>query len=159
MLKGQLGFFSTFLQVLVWGLFFSFPYLYNPADWAWSWLHEIGVFNALALTCVAGGLVILALSMTGLGMDRSFGVEAGGLKQTGLYRFTSNPLIVGSAPIIVGLALLWPSWFALAWVVLFAAMAHMMVLTEEEHLRKLNGREYEQYCKRVPRYLGFPSTS
>ncbi|MBF8295644.1 MAG: hypothetical protein HW389_2189 [Bacteroidetes bacterium] len=29
-------------------------------------------------------------------------------------------------------------------------------MTEEEHLRSIYGEEYERYCERVPRYLGFP---
>jgi protein-S-isoprenylcysteine O-methyltransferase Ste14 len=45
--------------------------------------------------------------------------------------------------------------YALGWLALFVAMAHMMALTEEEHLRNIHGATYEQYCKRVPRYFGF----
>ncbi len=48
------------------------------------------------------------------------------------------------------------SWHALGLVVLFAAIAHLMVLTEEEHLRRVFGEEYARYCARVPRYLGLP---
>jgi protein-S-isoprenylcysteine O-methyltransferase Ste14 len=29
----------------------------------------------------------------------------------------------------------------------------MMVMTEEEHLRKLIAEEYEEYCEKVPRYF------
>ena len=29
-----------------------------------------------------------------------------------------------------------------------------MVLTEEEHLRRVFGEDYARYCDRVPRYLG-----
>jgi protein-S-isoprenylcysteine O-methyltransferase Ste14 len=41
------------------------------------------------------------------------------------------------------------------WLVLFATMANLMILAEEEHLHKIYGEEYERYCKQVPRYLGF----
>lgn len=51
--------------------------------------------------------------------------------------------------------MLWPSWYALGWGLLFAPIIYMMVLAEEEHLRNTYGQEYEQYCARVPRYLGF----
>jgi len=56
---------------------------------------------------------------------------------------------------VIGVAVLWPSWYALGWVLL-AAVFHIMVLTEEENLRNVYGEEYTQYCKRVPRYIGFP---
>jgi len=32
-------------------------------------------------------------------------------------------------------------------------MAHMMVQTEEEHLERVFGSEYEHYREEVPRYL------
>ena len=50
-------------------------------------------------------------------------------------------LDLGSA----GYILRWPSWYVLEWLVLFAAMMHRMVLTEEEHLRCIHGGEFEQY--------------
>jgi protein-S-isoprenylcysteine O-methyltransferase Ste14 len=31
-----------------------------------------------------------------------------------------------------------------------------MVLTEEEHLGRIFGREYDHYRDRVPRYIGLP---
>jgi protein-S-isoprenylcysteine O-methyltransferase Ste14 len=52
-----------------------------------------------------------------------------------------------------GIALLWPSWYALGWVILWMVMFHLMVLSEEEHLRNIYGEEYHQYCEKVPRYL------
>lgn len=54
---------------------------------------------------------------------------------------------------VLGIALRWPSWYALGWMLLFVAMIHMMVITEEEHLRDVFGEEYVRYCKKVPRYL------
>ncbi len=59
----------------------------------------------------------------------------------------------------MGFALLWPSWYAVGWVILYAVIAYTMVLTEEEYLRRAFGAEYERYCRRVPRYLGFPRRS
>ncbi len=34
---------------------------------------------------------------------------------------------------------------------------HTMVLTEEEHLTRVHGDAYRDYCRRVPRYLGKPT--
>jgi protein-S-isoprenylcysteine O-methyltransferase Ste14 len=75
---------------------------------------------------------------------------------SGPYRVTRNPQLMGGALLIVGYIVLWPSWYALGWLALFAVMTHLMVLTEEEHLRRIHREGYERYCKQVPRYLGFP---
>ena len=73
-----------------------------------------------------------------------------------MYRFSRNPQIVGGALTAAGCALLWTSWYALGWIVLYAVVGHMMVLTEEEHLRNVYGGEYTTYLKRTPRYVGIP---
>jgi protein-S-isoprenylcysteine O-methyltransferase Ste14 len=146
-----------FLQILIWGLFFAFPCIYNPYDWAWSQSHTsevIPVLGFLGWACVGIGLLILVISMAWLGWSRSSGLEARRLETTGPYRFTRNPQLMGGVLLIIGYILLWPSWYALGWLVLFAVMMHMMVLTEEEYLRCIYGEEFEQYCKQIPRYLG-----
>jgi protein-S-isoprenylcysteine O-methyltransferase Ste14 len=54
---------------------------------------------------------------------------------------------------LVGCVVLYPSWQAAAWIVLYAAIARLMVQTEEEHLLKLFGSQFEQYCRQVPRVI------
>jgi protein-S-isoprenylcysteine O-methyltransferase Ste14 len=51
---------------------------------------------------------------------------------------------------------LWPSWYGVGWAILYAVVAHTMVLTEEEHLRDVYGEKFVRYCERVPRYIGVP---
>jgi protein-S-isoprenylcysteine O-methyltransferase Ste14 len=151
--KGRLTPFSTFLEVLIFALHGTFTYIYIPSDW--PVLHISPLLNVIGVISMGGGLAIVITAMVGLGLCRSLGQEANALKQPGLYRATRNPQIVGYALLVIGYAALWPSWFALGWVALYAAIAHTMVLTEEEHLRNTHGQEYVQYCKQVPRYLGF----
>jgi len=35
-------------------------------------------------------------------------------------------------------------------------ISHLMVRGEEAHLREVFGAEYEAYCARTPRYIGWP---
>jgi protein-S-isoprenylcysteine O-methyltransferase Ste14 len=157
--KGRLTLFAYALQLLIWGLFFTFPYLYNPRNWFRLWPADppwgIGV-QVLALVSLFTGLLLVVYSMGYLGWSRSNGRDTDVLKQLGPYRVSRNPQVVGGAPLIVGLALVWPSWYAVGWVALFLAMAHIMVRTEEEHLRAKHGGDYEAYCKSIPRYLPLP---
>lgn len=157
--RGRLGVSVGLLQALMWGPFFMFPYLYNPPNWAWFWSHPHPIGPSIltvALILLVLGLVLLAVAMTQLGLPHSVGGRADFLQESGLYRLTRNPQIVAGVPLIVGLALLWPSWYALGWVAMYFAMAHMMVLAEEAHLRHRHGEAYVRYCARVPRYVGIP---
>jgi len=153
--RGRLTPFSTLLELLIWGLYFSFPLLFNP-DWPAFLLRHPQVrpvLSVVGLTLIMAGFAAVVAAMAGLGVRRSLGWETNMLKQSGVHRMTRNPQLVGATPLIIGYALLRPSWWALGWVFLYAAIAHLMVLTEEEHLRKVHGEEYVRYCERVPRYL------
>jgi len=155
--NGRLTSIPSFLQLLIWGLFFAFPCIYNPIHWAWSQSkisRLIPALGSVGWTCIWIGLAVVIGAMFWLGMSRSFGQKGKKLETTGPYRLTRNPQLFGGALLIIGCVLLWPSWYALGWMALFATMTHMMALTEEEHLRNMFGEEYERYCRRVPRYFG-----
>lgn len=154
---GRLGVLVGVMQALVWFPFFTFPYLYNPQDWAWFWTHAHPIGPGTLVTAVA--LILIGLGGLGaafaqVGFQQAVGARATALRHAGLYRLTRNPQLVAGAPLVVGLALLWPSWYALGWIAIYAAMSHMMVLTEEAHLEQRYGQAYVSYCARVPRYLG-----
>ncbi len=156
--RGSLGAGVAALQLLPWGAFFTFPYLYSPPDWAWFWTHAHPagpVALVMALVLLATGLGFLVVAMAQLGSSIVMGGPVTTLHAGGLYGLTRNPQIVAGFPLVAGLGLLWPSWYALGWVASYVAMAHMMVLAEEAHLRHRQGQSYERYCARVPRYVRF----
>ena len=148
---------SSFLELLVWTLYMAFPYIYNPPQWALIWLPDVPVsatVRTLGLIGVFLGIATAFGTMIWFGLQRAFGLEVSRLIRTGPYRVTRNPQVVGGTLMVVGTAVIWPSWYALGWVLLYFVVAHLMVITEEEHLRDVFGEEYKEYCKRVPRYFG-----
>jgi len=150
--KGQLTPISTFLEILIFFLFGASAYIFVPSDW--PQVHISPIPMTIGWIFIPIGLAIMLIAMGGLGLRRSLGQEVNMLKQGGLYRITRNPQILGCGLALVGLVVLWPSWYVVGWVIQYAIITHMMVLTEEEHLRAIHGQVYVQYCKRVPRYLG-----
>jgi len=109
----------------------------------------------LAVLLMLGGVLMVAFSMPFLG-SQSFGHKVGGLRTSGLYRYSRNPQLVGGFLFVAGYAMLWPSWAGAAWAAAWLLIAHWMVMGEEEHLQKVFGDEYRAYCARTPRYLGLP---
>lgn len=154
---GRLSPITSFLELLLCMLYFGFPYIYNPPGWAAFWSAEVHVGDTMriigSVMVVAGALVAFP-TMASLGLPESFGQKPKSLKQNGPYRVTRNPQVVGGALMPLGIVMLFPSWYALGWLALYAVIFHLMVMTEEEHLLNLYGDEYRQYRKRVPRYLG-----
>ena len=142
--------FPSFLQLLIWGLFFAFPCIYNPINWAWSQSGSsktIPFLGCIGWICVGVGLVVVLGAMAWLGFPHSLGRKGGKIEVSGPYRLTRNLQLLGDGLLVIGYVLLWPSWFALGWLVLYMAMMHMMVLTEEEHLHRIHGEEFAQYCQ------------
>ncbi len=155
--RGQLDAPAIVLQLLIWFAFALFPYLYSPGDWAWFWAHPHPIgrgMGAIVVVLLVAGLAGLVAAIAQLGVIRFVGARAAALQVSGLYRVTRNPQLVALFPLVVGLALLRPTWFALGWVTIYCVMAHLMVLAEETHLRRRFGEAYDQYCAQVPRYVG-----
>ena len=154
---GRLSTFTAALQALLFFIYGGFPYRYVPDDW--PAVHvSLGV-RILGLAGIVLGLSTLLVGLIQLGIRRSLGRRLGDMNQSGLYAMSRNPQAVACGLYVIGFAILWPSLYALAWALLYVPIIHMMVLTEEEHLRKAYSKKYERYLERVPRYLGLPKRS
>jgi len=72
----------------------------------------------------------------------------------GLYRYTRNPMYTGVLTVILA----WAVLFGVSELLLYAlavgtCFQSFIVLYEEPHLQATFGREYEDYCTRVGRWL------
>lgn len=79
--------------------------------------------------------------------------ERTGLKQTGLYRFSRNPMYVGVYATLCAAVVCTLNPILLLTAVYVIAVHHRIVLAEEEQLRRTLGEEYRTYCSRVRRYV------
>jgi protein-S-isoprenylcysteine O-methyltransferase Ste14 len=85
---------------------------------------------------------------------RMLGLSVAGLQQSGIYRRTRNPQLIGYWLMILSIPVVWPSWYAWVSALLYWPMAHRMVQIEEQHLEAQFGEEYLEYCQQTPRYIG-----
>jgi protein-S-isoprenylcysteine O-methyltransferase Ste14 len=154
--RGHLGWLSSSLQLIIFAGIFSFPYIFNPTEWALPWRLEgptCLLVQISGLAIIILGFIIAFGTMAWFGLRRAFGLEQKGLIHTGPYRITRNPQILGGYLLVIGITAQWPSWYSLGWIILYGIICHFMVITEEEHLGALFGEEYRRYCDHTPRYL------
>ncbi|HSA99587.1 MAG TPA: isoprenylcysteine carboxylmethyltransferase family protein [Anaerolineales bacterium] len=76
------------------------------------------------------------------------------LVATGFYRYVRNPMYVGVLLVVIGHFL----WFKTIWLIVYTGIVflafHLFVtLYEEPALRERFGASYEEYLKRVPRWI------
>jgi steroid 5-alpha reductase family enzyme len=77
--------------------------------------------------------------------------------RSGPYAWLRNPMYLGRFFIGLGLSLLTWRWLIIApFVVLYCLYAQARVVGEERRLRALFGKEHEDYCRTVRRWLPLP---
>lgn len=151
---GKLTWFGTLIHVIVYGVH---GMCVGIVVWGMEWTHPAGRLAWLGIPLMGIGLGITVYAMD---LFRTFsrwlGTSTPGLQTNGLYRYSRNPQFVGYGLLILGFLLAW--WNSLAWLGLlsYAALAHAVTLIEEEHLTRIYGDSYREYCHRVPRYIGIP---
>lgn len=145
---GRLTPLAIVLGTLVWFAVGGFPAIYLPRDW--PAVHLPLAVEILGWLLLSGGLLLLLAGMASLGLGAAIGQGRPELMTRGLYRYSRNPQIVGCGLYCLGFVVLWPSWYAAGWLLIFAVLARAMIVTEEEHLRRVFGQEYLDYCALVP---------
>jgi protein-S-isoprenylcysteine O-methyltransferase Ste14 len=121
-------------------------------------------FAGTGLTRVLGVLLMLAAVPVFFAFVARFVVEGHGtpapiapperLVVGGPFRYTRNPGYVAVVALVVGQGLLFASPELLLYAVALALCFHVFVLAyEEPTLRDTYGPEFDDYCRRVPRWI------
>jgi len=147
---------SLFFLILVPGLLIGyFPYLVSIND---SELFMLGVLSYLAFPLLLIGWLamlwcFLNFTVNGKGTPAPIDPPKE-LVAVGLYRFVRNPMYVAGIIALFGWILWSPSLPLIVAPFVFFLAAHLFVtLYEEPTLTKKFGAAYEDYLKRVPRWV------
>jgi protein-S-isoprenylcysteine O-methyltransferase Ste14 len=119
---------------------------------------ETGVFAYLAFPLwLIGGIVVLWSFWNFLIQGRGTPAPIAPPKElvvTGFYRYVRNPIYVGLLAMILGHFLWFGYWNLLIYaIVVFVAFHTFVTLYEEPTLKRNFGAAYEDYLKKVPRWI------
>ena len=146
--RGKLSLIGLLLlcaMILVPNLMLHYVFSYDMPD---SPIDYVGVVVGTAGTVLC--LVSIVFFRSPLKM---LCLVPGKLTLTGPYKWSRNPQYVGYLLFLLGFALNdWSGWVLVALVVV-AVSLHLLVLIEEEHLRRTFGEPYAEFCRSVPRYV------
>ncbi|MGC2331340.1 MAG: isoprenylcysteine carboxylmethyltransferase family protein [Candidatus Acidiferrales bacterium] len=126
--------------------------------------HELFRTDRPALAAIITGLILLALEVwifqrvhRDLGTARLVGKTelsgAGELVLEGIYRRVRHPRYAGSFLALLGAGLLAATYAAWIVAAVWTLLMHAAILLEERELRARFGAPYEDYCRRVPRFI------
>ena len=136
------------------------PYLLLSMDSEWGRL-ELGPARYLGFVFIVGGLLLWVrclweFAARGRGTPSPLDPPQK-LVVSGLYRFVRNPMYVTVGIILIGEALLFESAVLLAYPLVLCSVFHLfVVLYEEPTLRSMFGKSYDEYCRKVPRWVPWP---
>jgi protein-S-isoprenylcysteine O-methyltransferase Ste14 len=154
---------SLFFLLLVPGLLLGyFPYLIAAADIE---LFDTGAFAYLAFPVWLVGEIAMLwcfwnFTVNGRGTPAPIDPPKE-LVTVGLYRFVRNPMYVAGIIVLFGWVFWSPSLPLIIAPMFFFLAAHLFVtFYEEPTLKKKFGAAYEEYHRRVPRWIPrfFPNT-
>jgi len=112
-----------------------------------SWVGEL---------CCLMGLFLLFMSLVSFGKSFRVGIDSDDpdkLVTAGIFAWTRNPIFVAFWFVLLGEFLVFSYFIFLVYLLASFWLIHRQVLREEEYLRSHYGRQYEEYCARVRRYL------
>ena len=119
---------------------------------------ETGVFAYLAFPLwLIGGVILLWSFWNFLIEGRGTPAPVDPPKEmvaVGFYRYVRNPMYFGVLLILIGHFLWFGYWWLLAYTILAFIVVHLFVTGyEEPTLKRKFGVAYEDYLKRVPRWI------
>ena len=85
-----------------------------------------------------------------VGIDKN---SPGNLVSSGAFAVSRNPLYVAFMMILVGVFLIFPVWIFFVYLIIGMWRIDHQVCLEENALRKIYGKGYDDYCNRVRRYI------
>jgi protein-S-isoprenylcysteine O-methyltransferase Ste14 len=114
----------------------------------WRWLGLIAAVVGIAM--VASGRRAMVRHGTNVNPTQPTTT----IVETGLFRFTRNPLYLGLTLLYIGLSLLLNTWWSLFLLVPVWLVMHFAVVRREEaYLERKFGQSYLAYRERVRRYF------
>ncbi len=123
---------------------------FEPALWLRLGLAGLLVVTAVVLV-VAGLLEFRRASTT---VNPMAPEESSTVVQSGVYRYSRNPMYLGFLIALIG----WAVWLAAPWALLgpvayVAWMTRFQILPEERALNEHFGDDFRDYCRRVRRWI------
>lgn len=116
-----------------------------------------GLAVALGAALLAAGIALEAWGLASMASFRRMsGMQPDRLITGGAFRISRNPQNVGVGLALAGIALLGNSGLALLVMAGFWLIFRVYVGSEEKHLARAFGSEYERYRQQTSRFLGLP---
>lgn len=120
-----------------------------------AWLQH-SALRWCGLGLLALSLIWIIIAQAQMGSSWRIGIDANrqtALVQHGLFRLSRNPIFLGMRLNLLGFFWVLPNAVTLLILFLGEVLIQIQVRLEEEYLRQVHGRNYENYCRQTRRWI------
>jgi protein-S-isoprenylcysteine O-methyltransferase Ste14 len=117
---------------------------------------NLDIINGLAVLICTVSLIWFGITLIGFGHSFRIGIDKktkDKLITTGTFTFSRNPVFIAFIAFFLGVFLMYANIITLIFSLLLMIMIHRQIIEEEKFLKKHYEKEYEDYCKKVRRYI------
>lgn len=117
--------------------------------------NPVGFLKVFSLIFSSLGILIILISLINLGESTSLGLpsEQTVFKESGLYRFSRNPMYLGFNLLTLASMIFTINGVILAMGIYSIVVYHFIIVGEEAFLKQRFGEAHTHYLKRVRRYI------
>ena len=134
---------------------FQFPDIVLPQQISMP-VYQSTVLKIAGIIVIILALYLLKVALAHFGSSLRFGLDKnnhGKLVTTGIFSVSRNPFFLSLDIYFLGIALILPSFFFIGFFLLAFTGIHFFILKEEKFMKNVYGTEYEEYRKKVKRYI------
>ncbi len=141
---GKIALFTTWVLFILKAINPQVGYLFLPDSFSW-----------IAVGFLYTGCVIVTFALINLGKSLVVGLPdmETKLQTNGIYRFSRNPLYVGTHIISIGSCIYFPDLINVTFMIYGIYIHHRIVKKEEAFLAERFGNEWLTYVTKVRRYI------
>jgi protein-S-isoprenylcysteine O-methyltransferase Ste14 len=142
-------------------LFFVYAMFSSLCGWPFpailtNLFWKINIVNICAIVICSVSLVLFGITLKIFGKSFRVGIDEDTnekLITNGTFAISRNPIYLVFISFFAGLFLAYPNIVSSVFLVLIIFAIHRQILREEKFLKNHYGKEYEDYCANVRRYI------
>jgi len=119
-------------------------------------LFNISWIRIIAVILISSGVIIFISALISFRNSWRIGIdtrEPDKLITSGIFKYSRNPIFLFLDILFVGMAMIYPSIFMIAFALISVIGLNHQIHHEEQFLLKHYKEEYQEYCKNVRRYF------
>ena len=118
---------------------------------------ELQLLVAILIAVAGVALVVMSIlefRRASTTIDPFHPEEASSLVDSGVFRFSRNPMYIGLLLVLIGWSVWLGSYYNLVVLAMFVSyITAFQIKPEEAAMKSLFGEEYDQYCSKVRRWI------